>query len=188
VSGTARKSVKSVTWEAMPGVKVVTLQPHVDARGRFTETFRQEWFPGRPAMVQGNRSDSEANVLRGLHYHLKQADYWYVPFGRVFVALADLRKGSPVRGSICTFEIGGEGKELGVYIPPGVAHGYYAVVRATMTYMVDQYYDTNDELGVAWDDPELSIPWPLVAEAPLLSPRDQKNPRVAALDPTRLPP
>jgi dTDP-4-dehydrorhamnose 3,5-epimerase len=60
-------------------------------------------------------------------------------------------------------------------------------VPSTMTYMVDRYYDTNDELGVAWDDPELSIPWPVVG-APLLSPRDEKNPRVAGLDPTRLPP
>jgi dTDP-4-dehydrorhamnose 3,5-epimerase len=175
-----------VTPEAMPGVRVVPLKAHVDARGRFTETYRQEWFPGRPAMVQGNRSDSEPNVLRGLHYHLRQADYWYVPAGRVLVALADLRASSPVRGAVTTFEIG-EGHEVGVYIPPGVAHGYYALVRATMTYLVDRYYDTNDELGVAWDDPELAIPWPFDGQ-PLLSPRDQKNPRVADLDPTRLPP
>lgn len=175
-----------VSAETMPGVRVIELKPHADARGRFIESYRQEWFPGRPAMVQNNRSDSVANVLRGLHYHLKQADYWYVPAGRVFVALADLRRGSPVRGSVATLEIG-DGHDLGVYIPPGVAHGYYAIVPSTMTYMVDRYYDTNDELGVAWDDPELSIPWPFQG-APLLSPRDQKNPRVAGLDPTRLPP
>lgn len=175
-----------VSAEAMPGVRVVQLKPHADARGRFIESYRQEWFPGRPSMVQNNRSDSVANVLRGLHYHLKQADYWYVPAGRVFVALADLRLGSPVRGSVATLEIG-DGHDLGVYIPPGVAHGYYAIVPSTMTYMVDRYYDTNDELGVAWDDPELGIPWPFEG-TPLLSPRDQQNQRVSALDPARLPP
>lgn len=176
-----------VAPEVMPGVRVMQLKPHVDARGRFIETFRQEWFPGRPAMIQGNRSDSEPNVLRGLHYHLRQADYWYVPAGRVFVALADLRLGSPVRGSVATLELG-DGRDLGVYIPPGVAHGYYALERSTMTYLVDRTYDTNDELGVAWDDPELGIAWPLLGKTPLLSPRDLESPRVAALDPGRLPP
>ena len=178
---------RNVAADAMPGVRIVQLKPHVDARGRFIETYRQEWFEGRPAMVQGNRSDSEPNVLRGLHYHLRQADYWYVPAGRVFVALADLRRSSPVRGCVATLEIG-DGRDLGVYIPPGVAHGYYAIERSTMTYMVDRYYDTNDELGVAWDDPELAIAWPLIDKTPLLSPRDQKNPRVADLDPARLAP
>lgn len=174
--------------EVIPGVRVVQLKPHVDARGRFIESYRQEWFPGRPAMVQGNRSDSEPHVLRGLHYHLKQADYWYVPAGRVFVALADLRRGSPTRGRVATLELG-DGRDLGVYIPPGVAHGYYAIERSTMTYQVDRYYDPDDELGVAWDDPALAIPWPLIMDGPpLLSPRDQKNPPQSGLDPERLPP
>ena len=62
--------------EAIQGVRVVALKSHPDERGRFLETFRQEWFPGRPVMVQGNRSDSKEGVLRGLHFHRKQADYW----------------------------------------------------------------------------------------------------------------
>ena len=172
--------------EVMPGVKVVRLKPHGDARGRFIETFRQEWFPGRPTMLQSNRSDSEPGVLRGLHYHLRQADYWYVPAGRILVALADLRAGSSARGAVSTFEIG-DGHDLGVYIPPGVAHGYLALTRVTMTYLVDRYYDPNDELGVAWDDPDLALRWPLQGP-PNLSGRDQKNPKVRDLDPSKLPP
>lgn len=170
--------------EDMPGLRVIKLTPHVDARGRFIETFRQEWFPGKPAMLQGNRSDSEANVLRGLHFHLKQADYWYVPAGRVLVALADLREGSPTQGAVSTFEIG-DGHDLGVYIPPGVAHGYYALTKATMTYLVDRTYDNQDEFGVAWDCPDMAIRWPFQG-TPLLSGRDQKNPRCRDL--AELPP
>jgi dTDP-4-dehydrorhamnose 3,5-epimerase len=178
-------SARVVDAEAMPGVRVVELKVHADARGRFIETYREAWFPRRPPMVQSNRSDSVQGVLRGLHYHRHQTDYWYVPDGRILVALADLRLSSPTRGAVSTFEIG-EGHELGVLIPPGVAHGYYTLTKATMTYLVDRYYDTNDELGVAWDDPELGIKWPFQGK-PLLSGRDEKNGRVAQLDPKLLP-
>ncbi len=170
----------------MPGVGVMPLKAHADARGRFIETYRQEWFPGRPAMLQGNRSDSVAGVLRGLHFHRKQADYWYVPEGRVLAALADLRAGSPTEGAVAVLELG-RGAEVGLYVPPGVAHGYYALEAATMTYLVDQYYDPSDELGVAWDDPELGVPWPFEGK-PLLSPRDEQNPRLAAIPAAARPP
>ncbi len=151
------------------------LQAHADDRGRFIETYRQEWFPGARPMVQGNRSDSRAGVVRALHYHLHQADYWYVPQGRIFVALFDLRRSSPTRGQALTIEIG-EGAEIGVYIPPGVAHGFQAVTDATLTYLVDEYYDASDEHGVAWDDPDAAIPWP-IADA-TLSDRDRANPKL----------
>lgn len=170
----------------IPGVRVIQLKAHVDARGRFIETYREEWFQGCPRMVQGNRSDSTPGVLRGLHYHLKQADYWYVPAGSVLAVMADLRQKSPTRGKIALVELG-DGHDVGLYIPPGVAHGYLARTQATMTYLVDRYYDPQDELGVAWDDPQLAIPWGLDGP-PNLSPRDQQNPRVKDLDPTRLPP
>src|SRR5919106_2905378 len=129
---------------------LVRLQAHADERGRFIETYRQEWFPAARPMVQGNRSDSRAGVVRALHYHLHQADYWYVPTGRIFVAMFDLRRSSPTRGETLTLEIG-EGAEIGVYIPPGVAHGFQAITDATLTYLVDHYYDPADEHGLAWD-------------------------------------
>lgn len=100
--------------------------------------------------------------------------------GRVFAALADLRVGSPTRGQIAVLELG-EHQERGLYIPPGVAHGYYSVTDSVMTYQVDQYYDNQDEFGVAWDDPDLQIPWPL-EEEPILSERDRTNPRMRELD------
>ncbi|MEX0875549.1 MAG: dTDP-4-dehydrorhamnose 3,5-epimerase family protein [Actinomycetota bacterium] len=166
----------SVVFADIPGVVLVNLSARADERGRFVETFRQEWFPDAPPMVQGNRSDSKAGVLRGLHFHLKQADYWYAPYGRILVALHDLRRSSPTQGDSMSFEIG-EGADLGVYIPPGVAHGFQAVTDATLTYLVDQYYDASDEQGVAWDDPDAAIPWPLAD--PILSDRDKQNPKRA---------
>ena len=183
---TERRSENQIAAEELPGVTVIKLRSFPDDRGRFLETYRQEWFPGKAAMVQGNRSDSHEGVLRGLHFHRKQADYWYVPDGRVLVALADLRPGSPTRGKVATLEIG-TGTDLAVYIPPGVAHGYYALTAATMTYLVDNYYDNTDEFGVAWDDPDLAIAWPFSGE-PILSDRDQENPKVADLAPETLVP
>lgn len=166
------------------GVRLVRLQVHGDDRGRFIETFRHEWFEGMPQMVQGNRSDSQAGALRGLHYHLRQADYWYVPLGSLLVALCDLRAGSPTKGTSLGFEIG-DGNQTGVYIPPGVAHGFQAITDVTLTYLVDNYYDPDDENGLAWDDPNVKIDWP--HPKPILSDRDRRNPNLDEIPPDRLP-
>ncbi len=158
------------------GVKIVRLKVFRDERGRFLETFRKEWFPERTwSLVQMNRSDSQAGVLRGLHYHFHQVDYWYVAQGRIRVGLADLRKDSPTFGASETVEMG-EQNEYGLYIPSGVAHGFYALTDATLIYLVDNYYDGGDEFGVAWDDPDLAVPWNV--SAPILSARDRANPRL----------
>jgi dTDP-4-dehydrorhamnose 3,5-epimerase len=158
------------------GVKIVRLKVFRDERGRFLETFRKEWFPERTwSIVQTNRSDSRAGVLRGLHYHFRQVDYWYVAQGRIRVGLADLRKDSPTFGASETVEMG-EQNEYGLYIPSGVAHGFYALTDATLIYLVDNYYDGGDEFGVAWDDPDLAVPWNV--RAPILSARDRANPRL----------
>ncbi len=166
------------------GVALVRLKAHADERGRFLETYREEWFPDRPPMVQQNRSDSKRGVIRGLHYHLHQADYWYAPAGRILVALHDLRRSSPTRGVSASFEIG-DPDELGVYIPPGVAHGFQALTDATLNYLVDRTYDPDDEHGLAWDDPDAAIPWPIAD--PILSGRDMDNPRSTEIPPDVLP-
>jgi dTDP-4-dehydrorhamnose 3,5-epimerase len=166
------------------GVVIVRLTAHADERGRLVETFRQEWLPARPAMVQATRSDSAAGVLRGLHYHRRQADYWYAPAGRLFVALYDLRRTSPTRGQSQTLDIG-DGAEAGVYIPPGVAHGLQAMTDATLMYLLDRYYDGSDEFGLAWDDPTAAVPWPL--PNPVLSARDIANPKLADIPEHELP-
>ena len=156
------------------GVLVVTPDVHGDNRGKFIETFRKEWIPGGAEMVQANRADRKEGALVGLHYHRFQADYWYVPFGRALVVLHDLRASSPTDGATLSLEIG-DHDHRGVYIPPGVAHGFWALTDMTITYLVDHYYDPADELGVAWDDPDLGITWP--GQNPELSQRDRTNPK-----------
>jgi len=166
---------------AVAGVVVVTPAVHGDERGVFGETYRREWFGDGREMVQGNRSDKAAGAVVGLHFHRHQADYWYVPRGRARVVLHDLRVGSPSEGATLALDIG-EHDHRGVWIPPGVAHGFAALTDVTMTYLVDRYYDPADELGVAWDDPDVGADWTLPPDAPLvLSVRDRSNPSRDAL-------
>jgi dTDP-4-dehydrorhamnose 3,5-epimerase len=164
---------------AIRDVLIVRPAVHGDVRGRFVETYRRSWFPLGREMLQGNRSDKEAGAVVGLHYHLHQADYWYVTRGRAQVVLHDLRAGSPTEGGTVELELGDE-EEQGIFIPPGVAHGFASLSELTLTYLVDGYYNPADELGVAWDDPEIGARW-AVAE-PILSERDRANPSRAAIE------
>jgi dTDP-4-dehydrorhamnose 3,5-epimerase len=170
--------------EKIAGVWLVQPDVHGDDRGRFIETYRREWFPHGREMLQGNRADRQAGALVGLHYHLHQADYWYVPFGRARVVLHDLRTGGPSDGATLEFELSGDNHH-GVFIPPGVAHGFAALTDMVITYLVDGYYNSNDELGVAWDDPAIGADWGVAS--PILSARDQANPRRSEIDPGRRP-
>ena len=171
--------------EIIDGVHVVTPDVFGDDRGYFVETYRRSWFPGGREMVQGNRGNRIAGCIVGLHYHLHQADYWYVPFGTARVVLHDLRQGSPTDGATQMIDLGevdgGENRHQGVYIPPGVAHGFASLSDMAITYLVDGYYNPADELGVAWDDPEIGADWGLTD--PILSARDQNNPRRADIEP-----
>lgn len=151
---------------------------HEDERGRFVETYRRSWFPLGREMVQSSRSDKAAGSLVGLHFHLHQADYWYVTRGRARVVLHDLRVGSPSDGATVVLELG-DVSERGVFIPPGVAHGFAALTDMTLTYLVDSYYNPADELGVAWDDPAIGADWGV--SEPVVSERDRTNPRRAEL-------
>jgi len=166
--------------------QVVVVEPDSfgDERGRFLETYRRAWFPHGREMVQGNRSDKLAGAVVGLHYHLHQSDYWLVPVGTARVVLHDLRVGSPTEGATLALEIGGADNR-GVFIPPGVAHGFAAHTDLTITYLVDSYYNPEDELGVAWDDPAIAADWGVTD--PIVSKRDQANPLRADLPEGRRP-
>ena len=169
--------------DAIAGVFVVEPDQHGDERGLFVETYRREWFPRGREMLQSNRADRQAGCIVGLHYHLHQADYWYVPAGSARVVLHDLREGSPTDGATLTVDLGeradGTFDHRGVFIPPGVAHGFAALTDMVITYLVDGYYNPQDELGVAWDDPAVAADWGITG--PTLSKRDQDNPGRAAL-------
>jgi dTDP-4-dehydrorhamnose 3,5-epimerase len=170
--------------ELITGVFVVEPTIHGDQRGLFIETYRREWFPQGREMVQGNRANRQQGALVGLHYHLHQADYWYVPSGHARVVLHDLREGGPTDGATQMLDLTGD-NHLGVYIPPGVAHGFAALTEMVITYLVDGYYNSADELGVAWDDPVIAADWGV--DAPVLSDRDRKNPVRADISAGRRP-
>jgi dTDP-4-dehydrorhamnose 3,5-epimerase len=175
--------------DAITGVYVVEPDRHGDERGLFVETYRREWFPQGREMIQANRADRQAGCIVGLHYHLHQADYWYVPNGLARVVLHDLRDGSPTDGATLTLDLGGADRashdHRGVFIPPGVAHGFAALTDMTITYLVDGYYNADDELGVLWNDPAVTADWGVTD--PILSKRDQTNPARADLDPALRP-
>jgi len=158
------------------GVQIVSLRAFEDERGRFIETFRKEWFPSRKwENVQSNRSDSRQNVLRGLHYHCQQVDYWYVPAGMIRAGLVDLRPNSSTYMATQTVEMGDE-NQVGLFIPVGVAHGFLALTNCTLMYIVDNYYDSTDEYGLLWNDSQVNLNWGI--DNPILSERDLSNPRL----------
>ena len=180
----------------LPGVRYGAIQRHGDSRGAFRELWRASAFPAltaeatgaapgvEPRFVQANLSTSAAGVLRGLHHHRRQLDYWIVAAGRAFVALVDVRPAGVGEGAAVV-----ETRELGaddwVVIPAGVAHGFLALEPLDMLYLVTNEYDGSDELGFAWDDPAVGVPWPPVAGTPdgrpILSDRDRTNPTLAEL-------
>jgi len=175
--------------DEISGAYLVEPVIHTDERGSFIETYRRSWFPGQREMIQGNRGDRLADTIVGLHYHLHQSDYWYVPYGSVRVVLFDLRDGGSTEGNSWTIDLGtqadGSHCHNGVYIPPGVAHGFAALSDCTLTYLVDGYYNPADELGVAWNDPGVGIDWGVAN--PILSERDGANPSRADLPADRRP-
>lgn len=168
------------------GLYTVPMRPHADDRGRFSEIFRKAWFPWiNFEKLQSNHSESAAQVLRGLHYHLRQIDYWYVTRGSIRVGLADLRPSSPTYRAVTTIEMSDQA-QLGLFIPEGVAHGFVALTDVSLIYYVNQYYDGgSDENGVLWNDPDLNVGWGV--DNPVLSPRDATNPLLRDIAPEKLP-
>jgi dTDP-4-dehydrorhamnose 3,5-epimerase len=165
-----------------------------DGRGSFAEIWRasnvgeiSEGDAGLPDphFVQANLSRSAQGVLRGLHYHRRQLDYWTVLEGRALVALVDVRPvlaDSSARSLVETRELGAMEN---VVIPSGVAHGFLALEPLVLMYLVTNEYDGSDELGFAWDDPDVGIPWPRIPGTadgrPILSDRDRSNPTLREL-------
>jgi dTDP-4-dehydrorhamnose 3,5-epimerase len=167
------------------GVYTVQLKEFGDDRGRFMEVFRKEWFAEREwNAIQSNRSDSAAGVLRGLHYHHKQVDYWHVIRGRIRAGLVDLRRTSTSFKESEIVDLRAE-DNLGLYIPVGVAHGFAAITPVTLFYIVDNYYDGEDEYGIVWNDPEIGLEWGL--SNPMISKRDRNNPLLKDIPHSQLP-
>lgn len=159
------------------GVEFKKCKTYPDTRGSFTEVFRSEWPQNvhYGSEIQLNLSRSVAGSMRGLHFHHKQSDWWIPVSGTLQIAIADIRRGSPTFMETILIQLNSN-DSTSLLIPPGVAHGFYAVSDVSLIYAVNRYYDGSDEQGVAWNDPELNFNWH--NPDPIRSDRDRRNPTV----------
>ena len=167
---------------AFDGVWILEPNLFTDARGYFNETFReavlQEALQQPIRFVQDNESVSKKGVIRGLHYQLPpmaQSKLVRVVQGKVWDVIVDLRKDSPTFGETFSMELSAENKKQ-LFIPQGFAHGYITLSdTATFVYKVDNYYSKAHEGSIAFNDPDLAIPWPLTPKEWILSPKDLEH-------------
>jgi dTDP-4-dehydrorhamnose 3,5-epimerase len=169
---------------ALPGVLVLEPQVHADARGFFYESFNQRAFdaavgPGF-AFVQDNHARSVRDTVRGLHYQTAphaQGKLVRAIAGEIYDVAVDLRPGSATFGRWIGMTLSAENRRQ-LWIPPGFAHGYCVISQsAEVLYKVTDYYAPECERTILWNDPELSIAWPLAGE-PILSAKDRAGVRL----------
>ena len=178
----------------LPGVVVIEPKVFGDKRGFFLETFRQDALQQagiNVTFVQDNHSRSTQGVLRGLHYQLKQTQgkLVRVTSGSVFDVAVDVREGSPTFGQWYGAELNEENMRM-MYVPPGYAHGFVVLSEsADFLYKCTDYYHPESEQGIAWNDPDIGIEWPIEALSSevSLSEKDKTNPFLKNQDPDKLP-
>lgn len=167
------------TKTEIPGVVLVDPQVHGDARGFFLETYHEQKYRegGIAAVfVQDNQSRSSRGILRGLHGQSPDSQGKLIRCieGEIFDVAVDVRLGSPTFGRSVTAVLSAENFRQ-VYVPPGLIHGFVVTSDvAQVEYKCTSFYRPEQEFSVRWDDPELSIDWP-VAD-PVLSEKDRNAP------------
>jgi dTDP-4-dehydrorhamnose 3,5-epimerase len=165
------------------GVVLIEPDVHGDERGFLVETFRDSEMR-RLAIdvdfVQDNHSRSAGRVLRGIHLQRGQAKLVRCPRGRIFDVAVDLRPESPTYRRWEGYELDDvEHRQL--FIPEGFGHGFCVLSEeADVLYRLSSYYDPELETGIAWDDPDVAVHWPI--SDPVLSERDRSAPRLAAVE------
>jgi dTDP-4-dehydrorhamnose 3,5-epimerase len=167
----------NVEQTALPGVLLITTKVFSDDRGAFFESFnRRAMSEARlPShWAQDNFSHSRRNVLRGIHYQVIQPQGKLVSavYGTVLDIAVDLRKSSATFGKHLAVELdGGSGKML--WIPEGFGHAFLVLSdTAGFAYKVTDYYSPEGERTIAWNDPDLAIPWPVKADEVIVSAKD----------------
>ena len=174
------------TPTALP--EVILIEPKIfrDERGFFLEAYKRSDFVRygiTQPFVQENQSYSSQKTLRGLHYQKQpyaQGKLIRVAVGEIFDVVVDIRKGSPRYGKSIGIDLSASNDKM-LYIPPGFAHAVCVLSEtAGILYLVTQEYTPAAEAGIIWNDPALGIDWPV--KEPVLSPRDQRWPTLAAAD------
>jgi len=162
---------------SLPGVLVLEPKVFGDERGFFFESYNKralETAGIASEFVQDNHSRSARNVLRGLHYQIKQPQGKLVRVvsGEVFDVAVDIRKSSPTYGKWGAVNLSAENKRM-LWIPRGFAHGFLVLSEyAEFLYKTTDYYAPEFERSILWDDPDLGIAWPF-SGAPTLSAKDK---------------
>jgi dTDP-4-dehydrorhamnose 3,5-epimerase len=164
---------------SLPGV--VILEPRVfgDERGFFLESYNERVFVELgigDRFVQDNHSSSQRNVLRGLHYQIKQTQGKLVRAveGEILDVAVDVRRSSPTFGGWEAVKLSGENKRM-LWIPAGFAHGFRVISeKAQVLYKATDYYAPEHERTLAWNDPDLKINWELAGD-PIVSAKDQRG-------------
>ena len=169
---------------------VVIVEPKVfgDERGYFMESFSERDFEAHTGLnvrfVQDNESCSKRGVLRGLHFQREpyaQAKLVRVVRGRVLDVAVDIRPESPTFGKYVMTELSGDNHRQ-MFIPKGFAHGYIVLEDDTVfQYKCDEYYHPEAEGGIAWNDPQIGIEWPIAEGAVILSEKDQNRPLLSEI-------
>jgi dTDP-4-dehydrorhamnose 3,5-epimerase len=166
------------TPTAIPEVLLIEPQVFQDERGFFLESYQAKKFAasGIPhTFVQDNHSASHQDVLRGLHYQIRQPQgkLLRVVVGEIFDVAVDLRRASSTFGKWAGVTLSAQNKHL-FWVPPGFAHGFLVLSEwAEVLYKATDFYAPQWERTLRWDDPTVEIPWPLVAgRTPILSVKD----------------
>ncbi|MBI2329844.1 dTDP-4-dehydrorhamnose 3,5-epimerase family protein [Candidatus Daviesbacteria bacterium] len=178
---------QNIKTTQIPGLLILERPIFTDDRGFFRELFHKDELEKVTGMkfdgVQMNHSHSLPRVVRGIH-----AEKWnkiiYPVCGDAFLAIADIRLDSTTFGKVETFNIN-DNNRIGLFIPEGLANSICVVGKKVVDYiyLVDKYYDGSDTRAIVWDDPDLAINWPI--QNPIISERDQNNPRLRELFPER---
>jgi len=166
-----------VIQTALPEVLIIEPKVFGDERGFFLESFNKKSFETATGLkrefVQDNHSRSARNVLRGLHYQIKhpQGKLLRVVTGEVFDVAVDLRRNSPNFGKWVGVTLSAENKRQ-LWVPEGFAHGFVVISEsAEFLYKTTDYWHPEHERSLLWNDPSLSIQWPITA-APVVSAKD----------------
>jgi dTDP-4-dehydrorhamnose 3,5-epimerase len=170
---------------AIPAVKIVTPRKHGDARGFFSEVYNKAaWEKAglRFDFVQDNHSFSAAvGTLRGLHFQtppFAQDKLLRVARGRILDVTVDIRRSSPTFGRHVAVELSAENWRQ-LLVPIGFAHGFVTLEPDTeVLYKTTAVYSPANDRGLAWDDPDIAIRWPLPAGGAMLSEKDKRWPRL----------
>jgi dTDP-4-dehydrorhamnose 3,5-epimerase len=167
---------------AIDGLVLVEPEVHGDERGFLVETYSERsWreLGVEARFVQDNHSRSGGGILRGLHFQLRpgQAKLVRCVRGRIWDVAVDLRRDSPTYGRWEGYELD-DSAHRQLFVPVGFGHGFCVLsAEADVAYKLSSYFDPETEAGIAWDDPDVAIEWPV--DEPGVSERDRSAPRLA---------